>query len=35
MATGSFAVLAGTTGFYLYKHLKYQKKHTLIRPQDR
>ncbi|WP_116431014.1 hypothetical protein, partial [Klebsiella pneumoniae] len=38
MATGSLAllaVLAGIAGFALYKHLKSQKKSTLIRPYDR
>ena len=38
MATGSLAllaVLAGIAGFALYKHLKSQKKSTLIRPAQR
>ena len=38
MATGSLAllaVLAGIAGFALYKHLKSQKKSTLVRRYDR
>lgn len=38
MATASLALLAalaGIAGHSLYKHLKYQKKSTFVRPHDR
>ncbi|BEO28813.1 hypothetical protein SMQC21_23930 [Serratia marcescens] len=38
MATGSLALLAALAGiasYALYKHFKFQKKSTFVRPHDR